>query len=77
MNRCLKDVFAYCTGKPDKITTETTYQYRGFSREPTEQPLTITTCRLDPLTCGKCHHWIKQQQAFMQEYCGRGYQTPT
>lgn len=71
MNRCVKDLFAYCTGEPDKITTEETYPYRDFAGHIIQQPLIVSTCRLDPLTCGKCQHWTKQHQAFMQEYVGK------
>lgn len=55
MNRCLKDIFGYCSGTPDSVETEgyfPVFDYQGLWHK---MPAPLFTCRLDPRSCN-CYY---------------------
>ena len=52
MNRCFNDIFGYCSGEPEGETTTVKRQYLDMGGKLVDAPITISTCNLDPKTCG-------------------------
>lgn len=51
MNRCLADVFAYCTGQPDAHVETSVITYLDLGSQQRTQETLVTMCRQDPKTC--------------------------
>jgi len=62
MNRCLNDLFAYCSNEPHPVEsteTSTSYNYRG---QPVLIEITVTRCLRDSKTCPHCTTFTKSLQ---------------
>ena len=67
MNRCVNDLFGYCTGQPDG-NPETTSRVVGYYKGvPDEVTITITPCSLDPQTCGKYRSHTQELKRFIKK----------
>ncbi|MBA7696708.1 hypothetical protein ES703_105359 [subsurface metagenome] len=67
MNRCVNNVFGYCTDKPNGkpfTTSRVAGYYKGM---PDEVTITTTPCSLDPRTCGKYRSHTQQLKRFIKK----------
>ena len=62
MNRCLNDIFGYCSGEPHFTTREETYPVYHLVGTTETMLRTITRCKNDHLTCSQYLTHIRLQE---------------
>jgi len=56
-NRCLNDIFGYCSGEPERQTDLQIVTYTSFGYKNIEKEEGVTTCTRDSRTCPFHYTW--------------------
>jgi len=51
MNRCLNDLFAYCSNKPQETLKDSYKLASTYRGQPVKVPCTVRACQRYPQTC--------------------------
>lgn len=53
MNRCVNDIFGYCTGEPEGKIKEVTSTFQELGGKISTVRIPVQTCKHKPATCTK------------------------